>query len=132
MAITLNILSLSEWKKNALLINNQGYMIQLHHMNEQICYKLYIWFSWILTKSTLNSLSCSTSTGNTGISVAKTTVDKLLKGYDIRLRPDFGGTHDPFLKTYSYTLTSQSLSEKSLIWSLVINIIIGKCSTVCA
>ncbi|KAA0720454.1 Gamma-aminobutyric acid receptor subunit beta-4 GABA(A) receptor subunit beta-4 [Triplophysa tibetana] len=33
----------------------------------------------------------STSTGSTGISVAKTTVDKLLKGYDIRLRPDFGG-----------------------------------------
>ncbi|ROJ62497.1 Gamma-aminobutyric acid receptor subunit beta-4 [Anabarilius grahami] len=32
----------------------------------------------------------STSTGSTGISVAKTTVDKLLKGYDIRLRPDFG------------------------------------------
>lgn len=29
------------------------------------------------------------------MSVAKTTVDKLLKGYDIRLRPDFGGTcHD--------------------------------------
>lgn len=26
------------------------------------------------------------------MSVAKTTVDKLLKGYDIRLRPDFGGT----------------------------------------
>ncbi|XDV39250.1 hypothetical protein PO909_008514 [Leuciscus waleckii] len=34
--------------------------------------------------------AASTSTGNTGISVAKTTVDKLLKGYDIRLRPDFG------------------------------------------
>lgn len=34
---------------------------------------------------------CSSSTGNSGMSVAKTTVDKLLKGYDIRLRPDFGG-----------------------------------------
>lgn len=34
----------------------------------------------------------SSSTGSTGMSVAKTTVDKLLKGYDIRLRPDFGGT----------------------------------------
>ncbi|KAI3373510.1 hypothetical protein L3Q82_022106 [Scortum barcoo] len=33
----------------------------------------------------------SSSTGSTGMSVAKTTVDKLLKGYDIRLRPDFGG-----------------------------------------
>ncbi|KAL6470372.1 hypothetical protein MHYP_G00214910 [Metynnis hypsauchen] len=36
-------------------------------------------------------MSTSTSTGS-GISVAKSTVDKLLKGYDIRLRPDFGGT----------------------------------------
>lgn len=35
----------------------------------------------------------SSSTGSTGMSVAKTTVDKLLKGYDIRLRPDFGGTY---------------------------------------
>lgn len=34
----------------------------------------------------------SSTTGSTGMSVAKTTVDKLLKGYDIRLRPDFGGT----------------------------------------
>ncbi|TNN86851.1 Gamma-aminobutyric acid receptor subunit beta-4 [Liparis tanakae] len=32
----------------------------------------------------------SSSTGSTGMSLAKTTVDKLLKGYDIRLRPDFG------------------------------------------
>ncbi|KAM7374079.1 hypothetical protein PAMP_006756 [Pampus punctatissimus] len=36
----------------------------------------------------------SSSTGSTGMSVAKTTVDKLLKGYDIRLRPDFGGRKD--------------------------------------
>lgn len=35
--------------------------------------------------------SYSSSTGSSGMSVAKTTVDKLLKGYDIRLRPDFGG-----------------------------------------
>lgn len=33
----------------------------------------------------------SSSNESTGMSVAKTTVDKLLKGYDIRLRPDFGG-----------------------------------------
>lgn len=33
----------------------------------------------------------SYSNESTGMSVAKTTVDKLLKGYDIRLRPDFGG-----------------------------------------
>lgn len=35
-------------------------------------------------------LSFSPSTGN--ISVVKEIVDKLLKGYDVRLRPDFGGT----------------------------------------
>lgn len=29
------------------------------------------------------------------MSYVKDTVDKLLKGYDIRLRPDFGGTFDP-------------------------------------
>lgn len=34
-------------------------------------------------------LSYSPSTGN--ISVVKEIVDKLLKGYDVRLRPDFGG-----------------------------------------
>ncbi|PKU38876.1 gamma-aminobutyric acid receptor subunit hypothetical protein [Limosa lapponica baueri] len=34
-------------------------------------------------------LSFSPSTGN--ISVVKEIVDKLLKGYDVRLRPDFGG-----------------------------------------
>ena len=41
---------------------------------------------------TLVVSALSSSTGSTGMSVAKTTVDKLLKGYDIRLRPDFGGT----------------------------------------
>lgn len=41
---------------------------------------------------TLVVFALSSSTGSTGMSVAKTTVDKLLKGYDIRLRPDFGGT----------------------------------------
>lgn len=41
---------------------------------------------------TLVNSAPSSNTGNTGMSVAKTTVDKLLKGYDIRLRPDFGGT----------------------------------------
>ncbi|EMP31990.1 Gamma-aminobutyric acid receptor subunit beta-4, partial [Chelonia mydas] len=34
-------------------------------------------------------LCFSQSTGN--ISVVKEIVDKLLKGYDVRLRPDFGG-----------------------------------------
>ncbi|KAK3555284.1 hypothetical protein QTP86_014969 [Hemibagrus guttatus] len=31
------------------------------------------------------------NSAGSGISVAKSTVDKLLRGYDIRLRPDFGG-----------------------------------------
>lgn len=38
---------------------------------------------------TLPFLSSSPATGN--ISVVKDIVDKLLKGYDVRLRPDFGG-----------------------------------------
>lgn len=46
------------------------------------CYKMVL---------TLVVSALSSSTGSTGMSVAKTTVDKLLKGYDIRLRPDFGG-----------------------------------------
>uniref|UniRef100_A0A3P9PX62 Uncharacterized protein n=1 Tax=Poecilia reticulata TaxID=8081 RepID=A0A3P9PX62_POERE len=36
----------------------------------------------------------SSSNESTGMSVAKTTVDKLLKGYDIRLRPDFGADYN--------------------------------------
>ena len=32
------------------------------------------------------------------MSFVKETVDKLLKGYDIRLRPDFGGTSTLFLR----------------------------------
>lgn len=40
--------------------------------------------------SNISVLFCfSPSTGN--ISVVKEIVDKLLKGYDVRLRPDFGG-----------------------------------------
>lgn len=37
-------------------------------------------------------MSFSPSTGN--ISVVKEIVDKLLKGYDVRLRPDFGGNSE--------------------------------------
>lgn len=47
---------------------------------------------WLFVLSLLWFLPLSSSTGSSGMSVAKTTVDKLLKGYDIRLRPDFGGT----------------------------------------
>ncbi|KAF5889755.1 gamma-aminobutyric acid receptor subunit beta-4-like isoform X1, partial [Clarias magur] len=44
-------------------------------------------------KVPLNRTYCKLKYGNSagsGISVAKSTVDKLLRGYDIRLRPDFG------------------------------------------
>ncbi|KAL1252456.1 hypothetical protein QQF64_017149, partial [Cirrhinus molitorella] len=55
----------------------------------------------------------STSTGSTGISVAKTTVDKLLKGYDIRLRPDFGGP--PVIVGMSINIASiDSISEVNM------------------
>lgn len=44
----------------------------------------------VLTNRTASVLSCSINEpGN--MSFVKDTVDKLLKGYDIRLRPDFGG-----------------------------------------
>ncbi|MGH0155222.1 UNVERIFIED_CONTAM: hypothetical protein FKN15_048464 [Acipenser sinensis] len=35
------------------------------------------------------------------MSYVKETVDKLLKGYDIRLRPDFGGNLFPLIYFYS-------------------------------
>lgn len=64
------------------------------------------------------SLLLSTSTGNTGMSLAKTTVDKLLKGYDIRLRPDFGGM---FTSSISNPVTVVVAQNKCLyvdIWAL--------------
>uniref|UniRef100_A0A8C1PYH4 Gamma-aminobutyric acid receptor subunit beta-4 n=1 Tax=Cyprinus carpio TaxID=7962 RepID=A0A8C1PYH4_CYPCA len=65
----------------------------------------------------LNSFSCSTSTGHTGISVAKTTVDKLLKGYDIRLRPDFGGP--PVIVGMSINIASiDSISEVNMDYTI--------------
>uniref|UniRef100_A0A7N6A7J1 Neurotransmitter-gated ion-channel ligand-binding domain-containing protein n=1 Tax=Anabas testudineus TaxID=64144 RepID=A0A7N6A7J1_ANATE len=56
----------------------------------------------------------SSSTGSTGMSVAKTTVDKLLKGYDIRLRPDFGGP--PVIVGMSINIASiDSISEVNMM-----------------
>uniref|UniRef100_A0A8C6UPS0 Neurotransmitter-gated ion-channel ligand-binding domain-containing protein n=1 Tax=Neogobius melanostomus TaxID=47308 RepID=A0A8C6UPS0_9GOBI len=50
----------------------------------------------------------------TGMSVAKTTVDKLLKGYDIRLRPDFGGS--PVIVGMSINIASiDSISEVNMV-----------------
>lgn len=46
-------------------------------------------FGWCF----LSFLRCCFSVKEPGnMSIVKETVDKLLKGYDIRLRPDFGGT----------------------------------------
>ncbi|KAK1788034.1 hypothetical protein P4O66_016509 [Electrophorus voltai] len=64
----------------------------------------------------LNCLSYSSSTG-TGISVAKSTVDKLLKGYDIRLRPDFGGP--PVIVGMSINIASiDSISEVNMDYTI--------------
>ncbi|XP_077321315.1 gamma-aminobutyric acid receptor subunit beta-4-like [Lithobates pipiens] len=50
------------------------------------------WIGAILSAFTTILLVCSAQSPHSGnISVVKKTVDKLLKGYDIRLRPDFGG-----------------------------------------
>uniref|UniRef100_A0A7N8XJL4 Gamma-aminobutyric acid type A receptor subunit beta4 n=1 Tax=Mastacembelus armatus TaxID=205130 RepID=A0A7N8XJL4_9TELE len=53
----------------------------------------------------------------TGMSVAKTTVDKLLKGYDIRLRPDFGGP--PVIVGMSINIASiDSISEVNMDYTI--------------
>ncbi|XP_063040793.1 gamma-aminobutyric acid receptor subunit beta-4 isoform X2 [Engraulis encrasicolus] len=53
----------------------------------------------------------------TGISVAKRTVDKLLKGYDIRLRPDFGGP--PVVVGMSINIASiDSISEVNMDYTI--------------
>uniref|UniRef100_A0A673B6J2 Neurotransmitter-gated ion-channel ligand-binding domain-containing protein n=1 Tax=Sphaeramia orbicularis TaxID=375764 RepID=A0A673B6J2_9TELE len=63
---------------------------------------------------TLVVSALSSSTGSTGMSVAKTTVDKLLKGYDIRLRPDFGGP--PVIVGMSINIASiDSISEVNMV-----------------
>ncbi|XP_063752301.1 gamma-aminobutyric acid receptor subunit beta-4 [Eleginops maclovinus] len=59
----------------------------------------------------------SSSTGSTGMSVAKATVDKLLKGYDIRLRPDFGGP--PVIVGMSINIASiDSISEVNMDYTI--------------
>uniref|UniRef100_A0A668ASN4 Gamma-aminobutyric acid type A receptor subunit beta4 n=1 Tax=Myripristis murdjan TaxID=586833 RepID=A0A668ASN4_9TELE len=73
-------------------------------------------FIYIFTFQTV--LTCMVSvlstSGNTGMSVAKTTVDKLLKGYDIRLRPDFGGP--PVIVGMSINIASiDSISEVNMV-----------------
>ncbi|XP_040006469.1 gamma-aminobutyric acid receptor subunit beta-4 isoform X3 [Xiphias gladius] len=51
------------------------------------------------------------------MSVAKTTVDKLLKGYDIRLRPDFGGP--PVIVGMSINIASiDSISEVNMDYTI--------------
>lgn len=63
---------------------------------------------------------CSSSTGNSGMSVAKTTVDKLLKGYDIRLRPDFGGT-------WSYVAIVGRFLQVGAVGALIFKIVALEC-----
>uniref|UniRef100_UPI0037E734DF gamma-aminobutyric acid receptor subunit beta-4-like n=1 Tax=Semicossyphus pulcher TaxID=241346 RepID=UPI0037E734DF len=59
----------------------------------------------------------SSTSGSTGMSVAKTTVDKLLKGYDIRLRPDFGGP--PVIVGMSINIASiDSISEVNMDYTI--------------
>uniref|UniRef100_A0A3Q3ADQ0 Gamma-aminobutyric acid type A receptor subunit beta4 n=2 Tax=Kryptolebias marmoratus TaxID=37003 RepID=A0A3Q3ADQ0_KRYMA len=66
---------------------------------------------------TLVLSALSASTGSTGMSVAKTTVDKLLKGYDIRLRPDFGGS--PVIVGMSINIASiDSISEVNMDYTI--------------
>ncbi|TTC00267.1 Gamma-aminobutyric acid receptor subunit beta-4 [Bagarius yarrelli] len=56
---------------------------------------------------------CSGNSAGAGISVAKSTVDKLLRGYDIRLRPDFGGP--PVIVGMSINIASiDSISEVNM------------------
>ncbi|KAK7915841.1 hypothetical protein WMY93_011602 [Mugilogobius chulae] len=65
------------------------------------------------------SFACfiQSSSGSTGMSVAKTTVDKLLKGYDIRLRPDFGGP--PVIVGMSINIASiDSISEVNMDYTI--------------
>uniref|UniRef100_A0A672IDX8 Gamma-aminobutyric acid type A receptor beta4 subunit n=1 Tax=Salarias fasciatus TaxID=181472 RepID=A0A672IDX8_SALFA len=62
-------------------------------------------------------LLMASTTGSTGMSVAKTTVDKLLKGYDIRLRPDFGGA--PVIVGMSINIASiDSISEVNMDYTI--------------
>uniref|UniRef100_A0A671NVP1 Gamma-aminobutyric acid receptor subunit beta-4-like n=1 Tax=Sinocyclocheilus anshuiensis TaxID=1608454 RepID=A0A671NVP1_9TELE len=57
------------------------------------------------------------------ISVAKTTVDKLLKGYDIRLRPDFGGP--PVIVGMSINIASiDSISEVNMVSNIDLALLI--------
>ncbi|XP_036380398.1 gamma-aminobutyric acid receptor subunit beta-4 isoform X2 [Megalops cyprinoides] len=57
------------------------------------------------------------TSGNTGISMAKKTVDKLLEGYDIRLRPDFGGS--PVIVGMSINIASiDSISEVNMDYTI--------------
>lgn len=84
-------------KVNHSLIRLRGPDISLHAIAVQMVaiFRLRVAFLVLLWLKLLLCFCvppCSSSTGNNGMSVAKTTVDKLLKGYDIRLRPDFGGT----------------------------------------
>ncbi|XP_041430901.1 uncharacterized protein LOC108700058 isoform X7 [Xenopus laevis] len=90
------------------------------------------WIGAILSYLATLLLICSAQSPPSGnISVVKKTVDKLLKGYDIRLRPDFGG--DPVSVGMSIHISSiDQISEVNMItenYELLYGSISGKIST---
>lgn len=77
---------------------------------------------FLCTPYRLSPLLFSSSVNEPGnMSFVKETVDKLLKGYDIRLRPDFGGTvplvylHIP--RTPREGQPALFLAPSALLWS---------------
>lgn len=51
------------------------------------------------------------------MSVVKETVDRLLKGYDIRLRPDFGGN---FIRNITHLPEFLALSARAMTRGLLL------------
>ncbi|XP_041430891.1 uncharacterized protein LOC108700058 isoform X1 [Xenopus laevis] len=76
------------------------------------------WIGAILSYLATLLLICSAQSPPSGnISVVKKTVDKLLKGYDIRLRPDFGG--DPVSVGMSIHISSiDQISEVNMDYTI--------------
>lgn len=66
------------------------------------------------------------------MSLVKETVDRLLKGYDIRLRPDFGGNGVAveIRNNPSYSLLSCHLSFVLAVSSLSLIVVNGMCLSV--
>jgi hypothetical protein len=50
------------------------------------------------------------------MSIVKETVDRLLKGYDIRLRPDFGGNEINLIQTVIYFSVVSPITLTLIVW----------------